>query len=117
MLGNADGQNSLGVCLTDGKGTKHDEGEALKWFKRALRQGNACASNNIACGYRDRGDNRRALYWYERAAAESGDRDALVEVGIRYCDGLGVRRNPAYGVLCFRQAIRSSTANITQAGR
>jgi len=115
-LGNADAQNSLGVCLSDGKGTKRDDAEALLWLKRALRRGSPCAANNIACVYRDRGNDRRALYWYDRAA-ESGDGDALVEVGVRYYFGVGVRRNPAYAVACFRKAIRSSNAIISQAGR
>jgi uncharacterized protein len=115
-LGHPAAQNSLGVCLSDGKGTRRDDREALAWLKRALRQGDGCAANNIASVYRDRRDSRRALYWYERAA-EGGDSDALVEVGARYYAGVGATRNPAYAVNCFRQAIQSRKVNISQAGR
>ncbi len=88
----------------------------MAWLKHALRQGDTCAANNIACVYRDRGDNRRALYWYQRAA-KSGDGDALVEVGARYYTGVGARRNPVYAVSRFRDSIRSRGVNISQAGR
>lgn len=115
-LGNPAGQNNLGVCLSDAKGAERNDAEALKWFKRALRQGESCAANNIACIYRDRGDHRRALQWYKKAVG-SGDADALVEVGIRYYTGQGVRRDSVYAVQCFRKAIRSKRQNISEAGR
>ena len=108
------GQIALGVCLSAGRGVRRDEAEALCWFKRALRQNNPCARNNIACVYRDQGNNRRAMFWYERAAA-CGDGDAWVEVGRGYYKGVGVRSDPSYAVRCFRKAIASR--NITIAGR
>jgi uncharacterized protein len=102
--------------LSDTKGAERDDAEALKWFKRALRQGETCAANNIACISRDRGDHRRALNWYKKAVG-SGDADALVEDGIRYYTGQGVRRNPVYAVQCFRKSIRSKRQNISETGR
>ena len=79
-----------------------------------MRQGDFIAAHNIASIYRDRKDHRRALFWYERAAA-AGDGDALVEVGIQYYTGQGARGNPKHAVRCFRKAIRSSS--ISQLGR
>lgn len=108
------GQNHFGVCLSAGRGIRRDDAEALRWFKHALRQGDSCAANNIASVYGDRGNNRRAIFWYQRAV-DCGDGDALVEVGRRYYAGVGVRRDPAHAVRCFHKAITSQS--ITQAGR
>ncbi len=112
--GSAPGQIHFGVCLCSGRGIHRDEVDALRWFKRALLQGDSSASNNIASVYGDRGNNRRAMLWYQRAAA-CGDGDALVEVGRRYYAGVGVRRDPKHAVRCFREAITSKY--ITEAGR
>lgn len=112
--GNPSGQIHLGVCLCAGRGVRRDDAEALRWFKRALVQSYPVAPNNIASVYADRGNNRRAMFWYRRAVA-SGDGDALVEVGRRHYAGVGVRRDPEQAVRCFHKAIASK--NISQAGR
>lgn len=114
IAGNSAGQMHFGVCLCAGRGVRRDKAEALRWFKRALRQGDPSAPGNIASVYKDRGNHRRAMFWYQRAIA-CGDGDALVEVGRGYYTGIGVRRNPKRAVRCFRKAIISKT--ITQAGR
>jgi TPR repeat protein len=112
--GNSNAQNHLGIYLSAGICTERDEEKALYWFKRAIRQGDSCARNNIADVYRKRGSHRRALYWYKQAATH-GDGDALVEVGIQYYKGQGVRKNAKHAVTYFRKAIRSR--HISQAGR
>jgi TPR repeat protein len=114
IAGNPSGQNHLGVCLCAGRGVRRNDTEALRWFKRALRKGYPCAANNIASVYADRKNNRRAIFWYQRAAA-CGDGDALVEMGRRYYAGVGIRRDPEHAVRCFHKAIKSN--NISQAGR
>jgi uncharacterized protein len=114
IAGNAAGQTHFGVCLCAGRGVRRDDTEALRWFKRALRQRDCSAPNNIARVYRDRGNNRRAIFWYQRAVV-CGDGDALVEVGCGCYTGVGVRRDPRQAIRCFRKAITSK--NITQAGR
>ena len=112
--GNPAGQINFGCCLSAGCGVRRDDTEALRWFKRALLQSDPTAPNNIASVYGHRGNNRRAMFWHQRAVA-SGDGDALVEVGRRYYAGVGVRRDPGHAVRCFRKAITSK--NISQAGR
>jgi uncharacterized protein len=114
VAGSASGQIHLGVCLCDGRGVRRDDVEGLRWFKRALRQGDTCAPNNIARVYQDRGNYRRAMFWYRRAVA-CGDGDALVELGRGYYGGIGARPDPKQAVHLFRRAIISR--NITQAGR
>jgi TPR repeat protein len=113
IAGNPSGQNHLGACLCAGRGVRRNEAEALRWFKRAFRQDHPIASN-IASVYQDRGNHRRAMFWYRRAAA-TGDGDALVDLGRGYYSGLGVRRDPNKAVLCFKRAIASEY--ISQAGR
>jgi TPR repeat protein len=113
ISGNPSGQNHLGVCLCAGRGVKRNDEEALRWFKRALRQDYPIASN-IASVYKDRGDHHRAMFWYRRSAA-AGDGEALVELGRGYYGGLGVRRDATQAVLCFKRAIASEF--ISQAGR
>src|SRR5262249_2355767 len=88
IAGNPAGQNHLGVCLCAGRGVRRDDVEALRWFKRALRQGDTCAPYNIASVYKDRANNRRAMLWFQRAVA-CGDGDALVELGRGYYGGTG----------------------------
>jgi TPR repeat protein len=107
--GNDAAQLNLGNLLsTSGLGIRRDDAEALLWYKRAFRRGNGSAANNIATVYRDRGDHRRAMLWYRRAVA-MGDEGALVEVGFRYYESIGVRRDPAEAVRCYRKAIASQT--------
>jgi TPR repeat protein len=114
MAGHSFAQINLGNCLSTGRGVRRDDTEALRWYKRALRQGSDIAPNNIATVYRDKGNNRRAMHWYRRAVA-GGDGNALVEIGWRYYKGVGVKCDPREAVQCFRKAIASK--NITQAGR
>lgn len=113
--GNSFAQVSLGNLLsTSGLGIRRDDAEALRWYKRALRQGVGFTAKNIATVYRDRGDHRRAMLWYRRAVA-GGDDDALVEVGFRYYEGIGVRRDAIEAVRCYRKAIAGH--DISEAGR
>jgi TPR repeat protein len=110
-------QISLGNCLSSGRGTRRDDIEALQWYKCALRQGEQLAACNIATIYRDRGNNRRAFFWYKRAA-DYDDRDAFVDVGFRLYHGIGVKRAPKEAVRYYRKAIASKIiTQITQAGR
>ena len=115
IAGDDGAQLNLGNLLsTSGRGVRRNYVEALRWYKRALRQGNAGAANNIATIYRDRGDHRRAMLWYRRAAA-MGDGEAWVEVGFRYYEGIGVTRDPAEAVRCYRKAL--ARYYISEAGR
>lgn len=53
------------------------------WYMRAYRQGNACSASNIGTIYRDEGDYKRALKWFERAVS-LGDADANLEIAKIY---------------------------------
>jgi len=112
--GLAPAQNTLGVLLSNGDGIRKNVDEALSWLRRAFRAGDACAAQNIAITYRQIGDLRTAVKWF-RKSADAGDGDALIQLGIHYYWGKGVRKNPKTAVRCFRIATKAK--NISEAGR
>jgi len=107
-------QNNLGVLLGDGDGIEKNPKKAFVWLRKAFHAGDACAARNIAITYRQNGDFRRAVHWF-RTAIASGDDDALIQLGIHYYWGKGVKKNARAAVRCFRKATRAQ--NICEAGR
>ena len=98
-------QNNLGVLLGNGNGVRKNVQEGLQWLRKAFRAGDSCAAGNIAITYRENGDLKAAFKWFRRAA-EAGDGDALIQLGIHYYWGKGVRRNSRAAVRCFRTATK-----------
>lgn len=114
--GSAPAQNNLGVLLSNGDGVRKNVGQALLWLTKAHASGDSCAAQNIAMTYRENGDLRAAVRWFRKAAsAGEGDGDALVELGIHYYWGKGVRKDATVAVDCFRRAAKSK--NICGFGR
>ena len=107
-------QNNLGILLSSGHGLRKNVKEALLWMRKAFRAGDSCAAQNIAITYRENGDLKTAFRWF-RKAADAGDGDALIQLGIHYYWGKGVRRNPGAAVRCFRAAKKAK--NISGMGR
>jgi hypothetical protein len=91
----------LGILLGNGSGVRKNVEEALLWLRKAFRAGDSSAAQNIAITYRENGDLKTAFKWFRRAA-EAGEGDALIQLGIHYYWGKGVRRNPRAAVGCFR---------------
>jgi uncharacterized protein len=112
--GSGNAQNNLGILLANGNGVGKNVDEALLWLRRAFRAGNQCAAQNIAITYRENGDLTRAFKWFRRAT-EAGDGDAMIQLGIHYYWGKGVRTNPRVAVRCFRAATK--VKNISGMGR
>ncbi len=107
----------LGYIYDTGRGARRNLAKALHWHLRAYKVGGstaALAASNLATICRDFGDSRQEFQWYLRAA-KLGDGDSLVEIGIRYLAGKGVKRSPSMAVKHFKAAMRSK--NITEAGR
>ena len=94
----------LGAWLGAGRGVRRDQSEAIRWSKRAHREAETCATANLENIYRVQGNHRRPLFWYRRAAA-LGMEIRWWEWGGAYSAGVGVRRDPAQAVRCFRRAI------------
>jgi TPR repeat protein len=107
-------QNNLGILLSNGNGLRKNVEESLFWLRRAFRAGDSCAAQNIAITYRENGDLKTAFKWFRKAAG-AGDGDALIQLGIHYYWGKGVRRNPRAAVRCFRAA--KKVKNVSGMGR
>jgi len=103
--GCAAAQNTLGVRLGNGDGFNKDSRRALVWLKRAFRGTDSCAAANIAITYREVGNFRRAVFWFRRSVS-LGDDSARIQLGIHYYWGIGMRRNAAAAIRCFRRAIK-----------
>ena len=105
---------SVGYAYDVGVGIRRNEREALRWYRRAYRDGSSTAANNISTIYRDRREFRRSFQWMTRAV-RLGDGDAAVAVGYRAQYGIGTRKNIALARRIFRRAMRSK--DITGYGR
>jgi TPR repeat protein len=82
-------------------------------LKAALRSDRWVSLANIAVEYRDLGNNRRAYFWWKRAA-DRGEGDAWVDVGYCLEHGIGVRADLQAAAHAYRKALRSS--RITEYG-
>lgn len=107
-------QNTLGVLLSNGDGIRKNVREAFLWLRKAFRSGDSCAAQNIAITYREIGDLSTSVKWF-RKAADAGDGDALIQLGIHYYWGKGIRKNAKEAVRCFRTATKGK--NISEGGR
>ncbi len=112
--GDASAENNLGVLLGNGKGVERDPKEALIWLKKAFRQGSGCAAPNIAITYRENGHFRQAVHWFKKSV-ESEDDGALIQLGVHYYWGMGVRRDHIFAVRCFQKATRGK--NLSESDR
>ena len=107
-------QNNLGIQLGDGDGVAKNVQEALYWLRRAAHAGDSGAASNIAITYRENGKLKEAVKWFRKSVA-AGDEDDLVQLGIHYFWGKGVRKNPKAAVRCFRKATKGK--NLCEASR
>ena len=105
---------NLGYFYDTGLGITKSRTEALRWYRRAYRNGDSAGASNIATVYRAQGRLREAFEWFKRAAAMN-DGDAELEVAKCYLDGLGVRKHRGHAIAAIKRALSSSS--ITEASR
>jgi len=82
-LGMAPAFGTVAQFYDRGEGVKADEAAALYWYRKAYRNGEASAANNIGCIWRDRRQLKRAAQWFERAV-KLGDADANLNIAKLY---------------------------------
>lgn len=104
----------LAYAYDVGQGIPRNVALAVKWYHRAIRQGENSAAANLATVYRDKGNLRRAHHWHLRAM-KMGDGDAAVDTGYDYLYGIGVRKDLRLAQRMFQSALQST--NISQLGR
>jgi TPR repeat protein len=99
---------ALAYAYDTGKGARRDTTQALRWYRRAARDGSDIAAANIATIYRNRGNLRLAHHWLLRAA-NRGDGDAALTAGYDYLYGIGVRRDRRSARRLLHRALRGNT--------
>lgn len=106
--GDGQSQFDMGLVFASGRmGVAKDEGEAVKWFRKAAEQGRAEAQNNLAVmlenGEGTPVDRVESAKWYHKAA-EQGIAVAQHALAFRFKTGDGVGRNPTEAVRWYRRA-------------
>lgn len=104
----------VGCAYDMGLGTRMNKREALRWYRRAAREGVSIAASNLATVYRSWHKYRLAFQWWKRSAT-MGDGDSAVDVGYCCQYGIGTRRNVPSARRFFRRAV--SSRHISAYGR
>ena len=78
-LGDEEAQVAVGYDYAYGTAAKANVDEALRWWRRAYRQGSWAAAFNLGMFFRDAKQWAKALKWFERAV-RAGDEDGLIEI-------------------------------------
>lgn len=92
-------------------GMKHrnvgNDSEAVTWYRKAAKQGEATAQNNLGvmyeCGEGVVQDNQQAVTWYRKTAKQNYPK-AQYNLGRIYAKGIGVISNDEEAVKWFRKA-------------
>jgi TPR repeat protein len=108
-------QLNVGYFYDRGIGVRRNREEALYWYKRAYRRGDASAAANIGTIWRDAGESRRALSWFKKAV-RLGDDGGNLEIARIYL-GRGDRRQAASYLDRICQSNRLSEDEMKQAKR
>jgi TPR repeat protein len=112
--GTGAGMLNLGYFYDCGIGVRKNRTLALKWYRRAYRQGSGAAASNIATIYRGEGRRRLEAQWYARAVRLK-DGDAAVELAKLVLAGKGIRKSKSYASRLLKHA--RTARYITEDGR
>ena len=103
-------QEALGYMYQNGLGISRNEGQALRWYRKAAVQGSPGAQYHLATLYEaGKGgtpDFAKALGWYKKSAAQ-GHGPAQYKLGQIYAAGKGVPKNMATARQWFANAARN----------
>ncbi len=103
--GNAEAEFALGQMYSRGWGVPRDETDALRWMEMAsdpVSDGPPTDWARIE-GYGAQQDQKQAVYWYERAAAQ-GHAEAQYNLGRLYATGEGVPKDQEQALRWVRAA-------------
>jgi TPR repeat protein len=107
MGGIAYGQSKIGMMYEHGYGVTQNYKQAVAWYRKAAKQGNASAQHSLGGMYaHGRGvtkNNEQAVVWY-RKAAKQGSAGGQEGLGDAYGYGLGVTKNYKQAVVWYRKA-------------
>jgi uncharacterized protein len=112
--GDAGAQANLGYFYDVGIGRKPNRRLALHWYGRAFRQGYSAGATNTGTIYRDQGQTRKALTWFQKAV-RLGDADANLEIAKLY---LRQKRNIRKAIPYLIRTIKASSGTeVTEDSR
>lgn len=114
-LGHSGAALNVGYMYDVGEGVEKDLTKALLWYKRALKNKDLTACNNIALLYVELGQRRRALLWWRKAIAH-GDNDAALELA-KFLLKTGGRGATKQVIDLLKIAANSRRTEITPAGQ
>ena len=103
IAGDAQAQYNLAQCLMSGREIRKNEKEAVKWYKKAARQGNSDAQRSLGAKAYLISNYRKAVYWYKKAARQ-GNSDAQCLLGDCYMLGNGVLKSYAKAEKWYKKA-------------
>ena len=120
-------QYRLGVMYATGRGVQRSDAEAVKWFRKAIRelqilaeQGNIGAQFSLGGMYYNgwgvQQDNAEAVKWYRRAA-ERGHEMSQYNIGAIYADGRGVPQDELEAVKWSCKCTGGRLSDNTQAAQ
>ncbi len=112
--GDTSAQVDLGYFYNNGIGVKPNVAAALYWYKRAYRRKSRSAASNIGTIFRDQGDFKRALWWYERSVA-LGNADANLEIAKIYLKGGA--GEAARAIPYLQRTCSADPSDVTEASR
>ena len=108
----------LGVAYMRGDGVVENAEQAVRWFRRAARQGDVHAQRSLGMAYRYghgvEEDPDEAFRWY-RQAARQDDPTSQCRVGQAYEFGQGVEEDEERALRWYRRAARQGDPVARQA--
>jgi uncharacterized protein len=81
--GDISSELNVGYLYDTGIGVRRNRVAALSWYKKAYRHGCASGAHNIGIIYRDKGNIKRALIWFQRAV-DLGDDSSNLDIAKYY---------------------------------
>jgi len=114
--GYAVAQGALSRLLSSGNGITPDYPAAIHWAKQAIAQGDASAAYNLGTIYRDQQKYMLAMFNYQQAA-EMGDLDAQLQLGLCHMFGIGTKQNLYSAMDCFSALVEGDPSLSTQRSR
>ena len=101
--GDSRAELALGGAYLYGIGVPKDSAEAVRWLRKADKNGNVDATYQLGSHCR-RSKKYTAALDYLRRAGKGGIAVARCELGLMYSQGQGVQKNQAQARVLFRQA-------------
>lgn len=131
--GNANGEWDLGRCYDWGRGVVANKDQAIKWYRKAAKQGHSQARQELRSLFvsgklnpvyvngdgqwwqdlADEAEKEKQEFNRRSVDAKNGDADAMVQVGVDYLTGVGTPKNRTNAVSEFR---RSAELGQAEAG-